>query len=175
MAVTAQEHRGFAEWLDRNCGPVMVLPAVIVILAFALFPLIISAYLALSRFALAPGGFTLRFTGLANFRKLLTGSQQYHLLGTFGTLGFFRWLLLALAAALLLYGIYRYFTRGKPSVMGTVSLFFRLSFLCDVLSNRTGTLDDAPARSQLKNLTWLAPPRHNRPHWERPKGWPAIL
>ena len=73
---------GWAEWLDRHCGPVMVLPAVIVLLCFAIFPLIISAYLALSRFALAPGGFTLRFIGLANFRKLLTGSQQYHLLGT---------------------------------------------------------------------------------------------
>ena len=46
----------------------MVLPAVLVILAFAVFPLIISAYLALSRFALAPGGFTLKFIGLTNFR-----------------------------------------------------------------------------------------------------------
>ena len=62
----------------------MVLPAVIVLLCFAIFPLIISAYLALSRFALAPGGFTLKFVGLLNFKKLLFGSQQYHLLGTFG-------------------------------------------------------------------------------------------
>lgn len=111
---------GWAEWLDRHCGPVMVLPAVIVLLCFAIFPLIISAYLALSRFALAPGGFTLRFTGLANFRKLLTGSQQYHLLGSFGTPGVIRWLLLALAALLLLYGLFRYFSRGKPSVMGAI-------------------------------------------------------
>ena len=65
----------------------MVLPAVIILLCFAIFPLIISAYLALSRFALAPGGFTLNFIGLLNFRKLLVGSQQYHLLGTFGALG----------------------------------------------------------------------------------------
>ena len=35
-------------------GRIMVLPAVIVLLAFAIFPLIISAYLSLSRFALAP-------------------------------------------------------------------------------------------------------------------------
>lgn len=111
---------GWAEWLDRHCGPVMVLPAVIVLLCFAIFPLIISAYLALSRFALAQGGFTLRFVGLANFRKLLTGSQQYHLLGTFGTLGFLQWLLLALAASVLLFGLARYFTRGKPSIMGTI-------------------------------------------------------
>lgn len=98
----------------------MVLPAVIVLLCFAIFPLIISAYLALSRFALAQGGFTLRFVGLANFRKLITGSQQYHLLGTFGALSVFQWLLLALVTALLFYGLFRYFTRGKPSIMGSL-------------------------------------------------------
>src|SRR4029078_11375446 len=112
--------RGFAEWLDRHCGPVMVLPAVIVILAFALFPLIISAYLALSRFALAPGGFTLRFIGLANFKKLLTGSQQYHLLGACGPPGFLQWALIVLVAALLLILLYRYFTRTQPTIGGTL-------------------------------------------------------
>ncbi|MGE0007676.1 MAG: carbohydrate ABC transporter permease [Parvibaculaceae bacterium] len=114
------ESRGLAEWLDRHCGPVMVLPAVVVILAFALFPLIISAYLALSRFALAPGGFTLRFIGLANFRKLLTGSQQYHLLGAFGSLGAVHWALAGLAAAVLLFLLYRYLTRGRATVIGTL-------------------------------------------------------
>ena len=119
-ATDVQDKPGFIEWLDRNCGPVMVLPAVIVILAFALFPLIISAYLSLSRFALAPGGFTLRFIGLANFKKLLTGSQQYHLIGAFGVLGVFQWALIILVAALLLYLLYRYFTSGAVSVMGTL-------------------------------------------------------
>lgn len=114
----ATEQRGITEWLDRHCGPVMVLPAVIVILAFALFPLIISAYLALSRFALAPGGFTLRFIGLANFKKLLFGTQQYHLLGNFGAVGPGQWLLIFVAAGLLLFWLYRYFRRGKPSIMG---------------------------------------------------------
>ena len=74
----------WGERIDRHSGRLMVLPAVIVLLCFAIFPLIISAYLSLSRFALAPGGFTLKFIGLLNFKKLLVGSQQYHLLGTFG-------------------------------------------------------------------------------------------
>src|SRR3954453_17249966 len=87
---------GWAERLDRYSGSIMVLPAVVVLLCFAIFPLIISAYLALSRFALAPGGFTLKFIGLTNFRKLLTGSQQYHLLGTFGAPGSLQWAILAL-------------------------------------------------------------------------------
>ena len=40
------------------------------------FPLIISAYLALSRFALAAGGFKLRFVGFLNFRKLLSARSS---------------------------------------------------------------------------------------------------
>ena len=51
---------GLGERFDQHAGRLMVLPAVIILLCFAIFPLIVSAYLALSRFALAPGGFTLR-------------------------------------------------------------------------------------------------------------------
>src|SRR5690606_26569860 len=72
-AVTAPEtvpRPGLAERFDRHAGRFMVLPAVVVLLCFAIFPLIISAYLSLSRFALAPGGFTLKFVGLFNYRKL---------------------------------------------------------------------------------------------------------
>ena len=88
------------EWLDRHSGRLMVLPAVVILLCFAIFPLIISAYLALSRFALAPGGFTLKFIGLRNFKKLLSGSQQYHFLGTFGGFGALRVGRLIVAASL---------------------------------------------------------------------------
>src|SRR6188472_2066027 len=104
----AAQNPGWAERLDRHSGRLMVLPAVIVLLCFAIFPLIISAYLALSRFALSPGGFTLKFVGLANFRKLLVGSQQYHLLGRFGAFGFVQWALLALVAAGLVFLLARY-------------------------------------------------------------------
>jgi multiple sugar transport system permease protein len=110
---------GWAEWLDRQSGRIMVFPAVIVLLCFAIFPLIISAYLALSRFALAPGGFTLKFVGLLNFRKLITGSQQYHLLGNFGTFGAIQWILFAIVTATLLYLLARYF-RHKPTILGTI-------------------------------------------------------
>ena len=37
-----------AEWADRHAGRIMVLPAVLFILAFALFPLIVSAYLSVA-------------------------------------------------------------------------------------------------------------------------------
>jgi multiple sugar transport system permease protein len=109
---------GLAELLDRHAGRLMVLPAVIILLCLAIFPLIISAYLSLSRFALAPGGFTLNFIGLANYRKLLTGSQQYHFLGTFGAMGAVEWGLLALVAAGLLLLLGRYLIGGRASVVG---------------------------------------------------------
>ena len=117
--IQAADRIGWAEWLDRQSGRIMVFPAVIVLLCFAIFPLIISAYLALSRFALAPGGFTLKFVGLLNFRKLITGSQQYHLLGKFGTFGAIQWILLALVTAALLYLLARYVSH-KPTILGTI-------------------------------------------------------
>ena len=47
----------------------------------SIFPLIVSLYLSLSRFKLAKGGFSVDFIGTLNYRKLLFGSQQFHLLG----------------------------------------------------------------------------------------------
>ena len=119
-ALEDPDRRRWAEWLDGQSGRIMVMPAVIVLLCFAIFPLIISAYLALSRFALSPGGFTLKFIGLANFRKLLVGSQQYHLLGRFGAFGFVQWALLALVAAGLIVLFARYLLHRKPTILGTI-------------------------------------------------------
>jgi len=116
----------WGERIDRQSGRLMVLPAVIVLLGFAIFPLIVSAWLSLSRFALAPGGFTLKFIGLLNYKKLLTGSQQYHLLGSFGTPGPLQWLLLAAVAALMLWLLLRYFRRGW-TVLGTLGRLVTLA------------------------------------------------
>lgn len=116
----------WAERLDRQSGRIMVLPAVLVLLCFAIFPLIISAYLSLSRFVLAPGGFTLKFVGILNFKKLLTGSQQYHLLGTFGTPGALGWAVILLVAAALLLALVRYFRRGW-TVLGTLGRLITLT------------------------------------------------
>lgn len=117
--IDAAPRLSWGEWVDRRSGGLMVMPAVIVLLCFAIFTLIISAYLSLSRFALAQGGFSLRFIGLANFRKLLTGSQQYHLLGKFGTPGIVLWLVLSAFAALLVWLLARYLSR-RPTVLGTL-------------------------------------------------------
>jgi multiple sugar transport system permease protein len=109
---------GLSEWLDRQTGRLMLMPAVLILLAFAIFPLIASAYLALIRFSLAPGGFRLRFVGLTNFEKLLTGSQQYHFLGTFKPLGPALWLLFGLVAAALAAWLIRFARSPRFTVLG---------------------------------------------------------
>lgn len=108
------------EWFDRRSGGLMIMPAVVILLAFAIFPLITSAYLALTRFALSAGGFDLRFIGLRNFRKLLFGSQQYHFLGTFGELGLVGGAALALVAIAVAYGFVRYLRGARVSAIGVV-------------------------------------------------------
>jgi multiple sugar transport system permease protein len=120
---------GLAERLDRHSGPIMVLPAVIILLAFAIFPLIVSAYLALSRFSLAADGFKLKFVGLLNFKKLLFGSQQYHFIGTFGAFGPLQWVLLGVITAALLYLLLRYFRYGRVTILGLIGRLISVSVL----------------------------------------------
>jgi len=119
--------RNFGETIDRHSGRIMVLPAVLVLLAFAIFPLIISAYLALSRFALAAGGFKLTFIGFYNFKRLLFGAQQYHLLGTFKPLGAIHWVLLLAAVALCAYWLWRY-AQARFSVAGFIGRLISSAF-----------------------------------------------
>jgi multiple sugar transport system permease protein len=100
------------EWVDRHSGRIMVLPAVLILLAFAIFPLIISVYLSLCRFALAGGSFRLTFIGLYNFRRLLFGTQQYHFLGTLQPLEWQAWIAFVIFAALALIWLGRYALSG---------------------------------------------------------------
>src|SRR5215469_887247 len=103
--VQARETRD--EWIDRHSGRIMVLPAVIILLCFAIFPLIVSIYLSLCRFALAGGSFTLTFIGLYNYRRLLFGAQQYHFLGTLKPFEWPEWLMFAAFLGLILYWLGR--------------------------------------------------------------------
>ncbi len=112
-------HETFGEWADRNSGRIMVLPAVLILLVFAIFPLIISAYLSLSRFALAGGSFRLTFVGAANFARLLVGVQQYHFIGTLRPVGAIGWVVFVVVVAAMLVWLVRYAMRGF-SVLGFV-------------------------------------------------------
>jgi multiple sugar transport system permease protein len=107
-------------WFDRNAGTVFLLPAVLVVLALSIFPLLISLYISLSRIRFVRGGFDITFVGLANYRKLFFGSQDTHFLGVFGSLSPFSWLLLALAVLALGYALWRYLRSPGRRVGGIV-------------------------------------------------------
>ena len=52
--------------LDRHAPAVFIMPAVLVVLAMSIFPLLVSLYLSLARFKFVKGGFELKFSGLLN-------------------------------------------------------------------------------------------------------------
>ena len=110
----------FGEWAERQASLVFILPATLVILAFSLFPLLVSAYLAVSRFRLGAGGYELSYVGFANFRKLLIGSEQFHFLGRLEAFGPVEWILLVGVAGLLGRWLVRAYRRPEISWIGKV-------------------------------------------------------
>jgi multiple sugar transport system permease protein len=111
---------GIGGWVDRQAGRIMLLPAVLILLAFAIFPLTVSAYLTTVRFALAPGGFKLTFIGAKNFERLTLGAQQYHFLGTFKPLGLLLWIIFAAVVLALLYWLAAFLRSGKATAIGFI-------------------------------------------------------
>lgn len=71
-------------------------PTVLLIIFLSIVPLLFSGYLALSRFKFVRGGFEITYIGIANFAKLITGSQQRRFIGDFGLTPWWAWTLLLL-------------------------------------------------------------------------------
>ena len=129
--------------LDQHAPAVFVMPAVLVVLAMSIFPLIVSLYLSLARFRFVKGGFELKFIGLLNYKKLLLGSEQFHFLGDFGHLGGGAWTLLGLAALALIALLVRHARGGDVSWFGLlqrclVATFAWLGLLLIVVTNTGG-------------------------------------
>src|SRR5262245_37007576 len=106
----------FATLADHHSAGVFVLPAVLVVLALSIFPAIISLYLSLSRFKFEKGGFSLQYVGLFNYKKLLFGSQQFHLLGKLMPISPIGWVLIGAISALLLFWLFQAARRGTDIV-----------------------------------------------------------
>jgi multiple sugar transport system permease protein len=113
---------GLSRGLDRHAPAVFIMPAVLVVLAMSIFPLLVSLYLSLSRFKFVKGGFELDYIGLLNYKKLLLGSQQFHFLGTFGELSVVGWAILGISAAGLIALLVRYARHPGSTPIG---LFWR--------------------------------------------------
>lgn len=106
--------------LDRGAGPVFVLPAVLVILGFSIFPLLASLYVSLSRLRFNEGGVQLEFVGLDNYARLLVGLDRQHFLGVTAPLRPAGVVILVAIYAGLAWLLVRYVRSPRRSVAGLV-------------------------------------------------------
>jgi multiple sugar transport system permease protein len=120
----ASNWRPIVAGVDRHAGAVFILPAVIVILAFSIFPLLASLYVSLSRLAFSEGGVELKFVGLNNYAKLLVGIDHEHFLGVLGGPTVPSVALLGAGFLLLLYLLYRYARGPNLTVGGLIGRVF---------------------------------------------------
>lgn len=138
----------FVAWADRASPSVFLMPAVLVVLALSIFPLIISLYLSLTRFKFEKGGFSLTFVGWLNYKKLLFGSQQFHLLGTLKPISTAGWIFIGVVALLLAVWFIAYLRRradifgaiGRLLVIGAVIAFALLFASASATGGQIGTL-----------------------------------
>ncbi len=95
-------------------------PALLVVLFLAVFPLVGSLYLALSRVNLVRGGFEIDFQGLTNFRILFMGSQQSHVLGSLQSPTPLGWAVFLTGAGLVAFAYWRYLRGQHVRLLGLV-------------------------------------------------------
>ena len=120
LRVTAWRWAPLSSRLDRLAGTVFILPAVVVILAFSIFPLLASLYVSLTQLTFNEGGIDLKFVGLSNYAKLLTGIDHVHFLGLTGRPTVVSVAVLGAGIALMAWMLYRYVRSAELSVGGLI-------------------------------------------------------
>jgi len=108
-------HQMPAAWIDRQAKSLFLLPAVLLLVSFSIFPLLVSVYLSLVRFQLVPGGFKFTFVGLANYRKLIVGIEREHFLGLPADPTPLMWVVAGIVGVVLLGLVVRRSTHGGPA------------------------------------------------------------
>ena len=146
--------RKLSEWSERVAGNVFILPAVLVVLMLAIFPLLVSAYFSLTRFKFVKGGFEFKWVGLANFERLLFGSEQTHFLGKLSSPSTIGWAIFLLVVGLLIYGLVRYLRSGQISAVGLIGriVVSILAVLCTWLIVATLSSEGRPGTLVV---TWI--------------------
>lgn len=112
--------RKLSDWFDRSASSAFILPAVLVVLSLAVFPLIISLYMSLTRFKFVKGGFEFEWVGLGNYEKLLVGSEQTHFLGKLNNPSTIGWLIFGIVVIWLVISFLRYLRNPERSVGGLI-------------------------------------------------------
>ena len=79
---------------------VFLWPALLVVLALSIFPLIVSLYLSVSRLEFQANGIDVRFLGFDNYASLLFGTEQDHFIGVLKPLTPVGWIIVAVVAAI---------------------------------------------------------------------------
>lgn len=138
-----------SEWLDRQARWVFLMPTVLIILTFSIFPLLVSAYLSLSRFKFVRGGFELRYIGFRNYEKLLFGSEQYHFLGKFAAMGLWHGLLLGGLLLAFGYWLWRYLRGGGAGVVGLLGRLIFMALALGLVALASVTLAPGGALGSL--------------------------
>jgi multiple sugar transport system permease protein len=111
-------HRGHASLSDRVARSLFIWPAVVILLFFSIFPLIVSLWLSFSRIKFVRGGVEIIHVGWANYRKILLGSEQPRLLGVMGQPSLAGWILFALIVAALIYLMVHYVRNERVTPIG---------------------------------------------------------
>jgi multiple sugar transport system permease protein len=110
-ALGAWRSDGAARWL-------FIWPAVLLILALSLFPLVASLALSVSKLVFNPGRVDLSFIGFSNYQQLIFGLERSHFLGVLKPPSPIGWAVLALTVALTVLAWARTARSGHVGLVG---------------------------------------------------------
>ncbi len=150
----ARRRRSFSETTEQLAGNVFLLPAIFMVLFLAILPLIFSAYMSLSRIKFVKGGFEINFVGLANFKKLLVGSEQTHFLGKMAPPSPLGWAIFIVVVGLMIWGFVRYLQNRSFSALGIFGRLVTMLIVAGALWLLIHTLS-AEGRPGTIVVTWI--------------------
>lgn len=125
---------------DSSARIVLLAPTIVIVLFLSIFPLIVSLFLSFARVSFARGGIDVAFVGLANYEKLLFGSQQRHLIGKLGEMSPLGWIVFFSFTALLLLWFYRELRTGKVRLWTLLLRALAVSFAAGLMWITASTL-----------------------------------